>query len=301
MALYDALDPQRHLLIVDDNRLDDRGDSAPATLSGGAWRVERPLANLQDRRLARVAESVDASAEATRLTIDYGSPTDLRVMVIVSSTVSRSGRCRHLITADAAGADVLHDSGWQDYYPVIYNPWRLPRAHPSFGHGRLSLRDLRRYPRIPWHDVAPQAVLARYQHLLIDDPTNAEGCVRLSRLFTGSGWQTPIPVEWGGALSWEDDTKVVALLSGGSDADRQPARRTLDLDLAGLPEDDAMRLHDLVGATGLSGQLYISYDPTETVHRHRRSMLCRMRALSPIELDHHDWANAGLRFIEEIA
>ncbi|MBB4268308.1 hypothetical protein [Roseospira visakhapatnamensis] len=299
--MADQIDTSRNLLIVWDNRADDpHGAGTAATLSGGAWIAVRPLAHLLDPRLMRVAQSASTDPAATRFTVDYGAATDLRVGAIINSNIRPLGTVRRTISEDPGDTERLHDSGERDYSPAVTNPWLLPRADPAFGHGRIPSRERRQY-RLPWHDVAPGPVLARYEHWYIADEGNPDGHVWLSRLWTGVGWQTTVPVEFGASWGWEDPTDITATLSGRADADVRPRQRIMDMSIHGLPEIEAMRQYDAIGRLGLSGQLYVAWDPTEVMHRHRRSGLCRMQALNPVELAQQDWVGGAFKFIEEVA
>jgi len=301
VTMGDQTDTSRNLLIVWDNRIDDpHGTGAPATLSGGAWIPERPLANLLDARLLVRAQSASTDPEATRLTIDYGAATDLRFGAIINSNIRPLGAVRRTVSEDPNDTERLHDSGDQDYSPQVTNPWLLPRADPAFGHGRIPDRERRQY-RLPWHDMAAEPVLARYEHFYIADEGNPDGHIWLSRLWTGVGWQTSVSVEFGASWGWEDPSDIGTTLSGRTDADKRPTARTMDVAIEGLPEMEAMRQYDAIGRRGLTGQMYVSWDPTETVHRHRRSGLCRMRSMASPELAQRDWVNGGFRFIEEVA
>jgi len=153
-----------------------------------------------------------------------------------------------------------------------------------------------------WHDVAPAPVLGRYEHVWISDTGNADGYIRLRRCWTGAGWQTTVPVEYGVEWGWEDLSDLRRLLSGRVDVDVRPRCRTMHVQIEGLPEDEAL-VHavDLVGQVGLSGQLYVLFDPTETAHAHRRSGIARLARLTPSQLAQYDWVNTGYQFIEEVA
>ncbi|MBB4287521.1 hypothetical protein [Roseospira goensis] len=295
---------RRNLLIVPDNRLDDvQGDGIPATLSGGAWIAARPLSNLLDPRFIVAAESDGVDPGATRFVIDYGAVVDLRACILWGDP-SRSARVRRRISLDGGPdpAEVVRDSAWQDWIPVTGPAWTLPRAHPSFGHGRIPERELRQYPQRFWHDVAPEPVLGRFEHIDIDDGGNPAGRIRLQRCWTGSGWQTSVPVEFGAEWGWEDLSEIRTLLSGRVDAEHRPRRRTMHVRIEGLPEDEALsQVYDMIGRVGISRQLYVSWDPTETMHRHRRSGLARMARLTPSQLARHDWVDSGVQFIEEVA
>ncbi|WP_299440154.1 hypothetical protein [uncultured Rhodospira sp.] len=291
----------RNLLIVPDNRLDDVGDGTPATITGGAWLAERPLSHLLDRRFILTAVSDGLDEAATQFRIDYGGLTDLRVCVLIGS-MSKLARVRRVISTDPAGTEIVHDGGWTDWCPVIGGAFTLPRADPSYGHGRISDRELRQYPRWIWHDVAPEAKLGRYEHIYISDPTNPAGSVTLMRAWTGSGWQTSVPVEYAAEWGWEDLTDLRTLLSGRTDADIGPTRRTMTVRIDGLPEAEAMRqVYDAIGRRGISGQMYVTWDPTETMHRHRRSGIARMASLPSSELARHDWITTTFKFLEEVA
>jgi len=71
-----------------------------ATLAGGSWESTLPLTNLQDRRLAKVARSADASLTSTTVTVTLAATRVVRAVGLHGHNLSLAGRVRIRGTQD---------------------------------------------------------------------------------------------------------------------------------------------------------------------------------------------------------
>lgn len=70
------------------NRSDD------GTLSGGSWEASLPLTNLQDRRLAKIARSTDATEANTQFENDLGELRWIRTVALANHNLGPSATIR---------------------------------------------------------------------------------------------------------------------------------------------------------------------------------------------------------------
>jgi hypothetical protein len=191
-------------------------------------------------------------------------------------------RVRGFLVQDE-NAPVQADSGWQDLYPVIYPFGSLYWGHPSWWDGKISEEDSSIFP-MPFLHVFDNTIIARYWLFEIDDTGSPIGYVEVPRVFLAPGWQPSLNFVYGASAGYENRTEVQESLGGAEFFDIQESRRIVRFNFTFLPEDEALTwAFDMQRRLGIHGQLFFIFDPDDTVHRHRRSFLARMRQLSPLE------------------
>ncbi|MFO0271357.1 MAG: hypothetical protein ACK53W_12585 [Gemmatimonadota bacterium] len=257
---------------------------ATVAVSGGQWEPDLPLTNILTKRLARRARSVNAALTSTKFWVDLGTPRDVRVVAIPFLTASRDARLRvRGFTTKNEAATPAGDSGWSDLYPVVYPFGSLYFGHPAFWDGRMTAEDAAVF-RMPYYAVFDAPVIARYWLIEIDDTGSSLGYVEVPRIFIAPGWQPSLNLIYGATQVYEPRTTVVESWGGAEYFDVQEGRRVARFGFDYLPEDEALTwAGDMQRRLGVDGQLFFIFDPDDTVHRHRRSFLARMRTLSPLE------------------
>lgn len=263
-----------------------RADSA--TLSGGAWAAGLPLANLQNRVIAKVARSAtDANAD-TQFYIAYSTPQNIRVLGLVNHNCSIDARYRLRASNVSNFATTVYDSGWADVWPVVYPSDSLDWESESWWTGKYSAEEMAGYTTLLRH-VLPTNVLASYWYIEIDDTANPAGYVQIGRLFIGPAWQPTHNASYGASHGWETDTQVEKAISGAEYFDRRTPYRVMRLTLDGMETDEAMaRAFELQRRAGIDQEVLWMFDPADSVHALRRSFLGRMRQLSPIEYPYYN-------------
>lgn len=274
------------MMLAHPNRADS-STTVTRTFSGPAWNALFPLTNLQNRRLDVVARSVDCQAANTQFDIDLGTAYGLRLSGIPKHNISTAGTIR-IRGSNVAGdfSAPVYDSGAIAVWPAIYpSP-----GYPAWGDAtlwtasKINAEDAVGYP-IGFVNVAGSAQTARYWRFEIVDTANAAGYIELSRLFMALGYQPTINPSFD-ATSFGYQTETVrsetdGLVTAFNDKAR---RRMFSAVIEQLPTDEAFAnwwpLEQLAGTTE---QLYFVLDPSDTVHLHRRSFLCVLRDLAPLE------------------
>lgn len=269
--------------------------------SGGSWQAAMPLTNLRDRLLVKVARSTNDDLASTIVIVDLGAPRDVRVIAIPSHNMSRDALIRVRGASDSGFSNVLLDTGWQDVWRVIYPFGSLPFGHPSFWDGKITEEDRQGYP-MPFVYVASSTVNARYWKFEINDTSNADGYVELSRLFLAPGWQPDVNMAYGNQLGWETETLVEGSLGGARFYDGRNSRRVWKFSINNLTVDDALSWpFEIQRKQGIDGQVFFVFDPEDTTHLHRRAFLATIRQLSPLEFPYHNRNNAAFELEEVIA
>lgn len=272
------------------------------SFSGGSWETDLPLSNLADDLLSKVARSTDATLASTQFVVDLGVPRDIRVVAIPDHNISRAGRVKITAASDSLFNSIVATVDFRDVWQVIY-PWgSLPWEHPSFLDGKVSAEDAEDYPQPVVHVFGTSAT-ARYWKIEIDDTTNADGYVQLSRLFLAPGWQPTINPDYGLTLGWEDESTGEASLGGAIFYDEREKRRVAQFEFGYIPEDEALTWSfEMQRLLGTTKQLFYIYNPDDTTHLHRRAFLATMRQLTPLEYPPiHGYNSVGYRIAEVVA
>lgn len=284
------------------NYVDADARFATVAFSGGWWLPSLPLTNLADPLLVNIAQSVNCTLAATQFWVDLGQPRDVRGIAVPFIVGSRDAtmRWRGFAAQDSDGT-VLGDTDWKDMHPVTYPAGTLPFEHPSFLDGRATEEEADIYPA-PFVHVFDEAVIARYWLCEIDDTTSTLGSVGVPRVVLAPGWQPPLNPIYGAGMQWEDPTIVETSLGGAEFFEVLEGRRVFRFGFDYLPDDQALTYaFDMQKRLGIHGQLFYVFDPDDTVHLGRRSMLCRMRALSPIQYAIYRRMSATYELSEVIA
>jgi hypothetical protein len=299
----------------------------------GISRVIIPSHNLSSSATARVRAtnqpawssvslSAAASLGASSLSVSSGAtitsgdtftlPGDSTVYS-ATATLAGSGMLSispNLVVGQSSGAVLtarcgdfttpVWDSGTFDVWPVITTWGALPWGSSGLWYGKLSPEDRDSYP-IPLRATA-NSIVARYLLIEISDTGNADGYIELSRLFVSRGIQPTRNFTFGAQLGWLDNSQVKQSLGGANFYDERTKQRTAQLAIEHLPEDESLGLFfDMMLKLGRTKQIFIELDPDDTFHLHRRSFLCTLETLQPIEYTSHARQRVLFQFKEVTA
>ena len=250
-------------------------------LSGGSWQSALPLANLQDRRLAVVARSTDATTGSTQFVIDLGVARAVRLVALVAHNLSSAATVT--VKAGSDGVTWPYSSG-------SFTPW--PAG--------LTAEDL---VGLNWPVLhIPASVQTyRYWQVLIVDTGNAAGYVQAGRLCVCGGYQPTLNLSPGAKVGIETDTVRTVTDGGAAIYLTKPIRRTWAFTLSDTPEAEAFgsawKLQRLLGT---SGQLFFVYDPADAVAMWERSFLAVLKALTALDAPYAGRFGVPFQLVEEL-
>lgn len=258
-----------------------------ATLSGGAWAPALPLANLQNRVLARKARSADLAASSTVLVADLGVTRQIRVAALVAHNLSMGALYRITAANISDFSTLVADGGWRAVWPAVYPSGSLTLLEWEDDNWWSGQYTAEQVAGVNWnliHVFNPSYVLARFWKLEISDPLNAAGYVEAGRLVLAPAWQPARNLSYGSSLGWETGTQVDEALGGAEYFDRRTPYRVQRLALDWLTTDEGMvSAYELIRRAGIDGEVLFVRNPDDTVHAIRRQFLGRLRQLSPLE------------------
>lgn len=271
--------------------------AATATLSGGVWQTG--LSPLLTRPLADVARSSGLALAATRFDVDLGQTRAISFIALVRHNLSIAARVRISIGSTPGAADI-YNSAWLDAWPAVRPRDAQSWYAAGWWNGKLTAEE-RSLVSGDYSLLLPTVVIARYMRVEIDDQTNPAGYVEAGMLFIADGWRPVVNMDWGYTLQWQDRTQVDETASGQEFFGQKARRRRASFRLSWMPTDEAMgRALDLDGQLGLSGDLYFLTDTDDTLHKMRRSFLCRLEQTSEITHAGYDRHGKAYQVIERI-
>jgi len=267
--------------------------------SGGSWLGSMPLANLATSLLYEKARSTNALAASTTFTVDMQVARNVLCLALVRHNLSPNATVR-LRASDDGATWTKYDSGAIAVWGYsAYPPGSLPFGYPELWTGKPTAEDVAIYPSLAFTHVLPTMVSARYWRVDIVDTANPHGYVELGRLFLGPGFIPRINVTWGASWKWTTGTTSERSKGGVDFFDEEPARRTWRGAWDDMHEDQAFAFwFEALGRMGKHQQMFFCYNPADTHHMHRRSMLCTHEELDAITAASLDHEAVGLSLTE---
>jgi hypothetical protein len=250
-------------------------------LSGGTWQSGAPLTNLQNRYLAYKTRSVGLTSDNTQFTVDLQTNRQVQVIAIPRHNMSLAATYNLTLT-NTAGTVVYSLTG-QKVFGQIYQFGTLPFEHPSWYSGQITQENWY-YNRVPLLVILPSAVLARTVYFRFFDTTNTAGYIELNRLIVAPGYQPTVNIKFGAQIGVDDPTVVTTSMGQVDYFDQRTKRRTAVVSIDYLPEQEAFaEVLDLQMTQGLSGQIFFSYNPSDSVSLARHSFLATLSKLDPLQ------------------
>lgn len=269
---------QQNITLAWNNRTD------AGTLSGGSWLASLPLTNLQNRQVQKVARSTNATNASTQFIIDLGQARNIGVLALVVHNISVSGKVR-ITASDSAGfTTTYYNSGWVSVWPAGMIPQSLLEwEDDNFWLGTLS-NNARSGYQSPYIHLLPTSQNMRYWKVEVDDTTNSDGYVQIGRLFMASTWVPTVNYSFGAGLGYTDPTPVDVSLSGAEYFDVRSRYRTFQFDLQYIAASEAYAYAlDLQRLSGVSGEVLVVPDSTDTTNQPYRAFVGRLVQMGPIQ------------------
>ena len=266
-----------------------------ATLSGGSWETTLPLTNLQTDDLSAVARSTDDANASTIIIVDHGAAKYVGVVALSRHNLRSAATWRIRHGPNASGTSPVYDSGTIACWPEQWPTGVLPVGHPNAATRLLTDAqiDALNPPRDVVHVFAQAS--ARYTRIEIFDSANADGYVQIGRLTCAPLYSPTYNFAVGSESGFDDGTVVGRTLDRVKFFDVKPRARTLALQFVNLPEAEALTVvADMQAELGVSGQVYVIPDQSDTYYMQRRAFLATLRQLSNVQLAAAGYASVPL-------
>lgn len=275
-------------------------DLAGTSLSGGDWRTSLPLANVQDQRLEKVARSVSAATGDTLFDVDLGAARFWRAVCLILPNLSLAGRVRFRLFTSPPTTGQVYDSTLLNPFEV-YPSNVLQQGHPAAGGTTLAQEDLDDGYRPHFYHVLSTETEARYARFEIQDAANTDSYLDIGRAFGVYGYKPTHGMSVGAKLGWTTDTRKTRTRGGATIKDILPSARRFDFSLNQFSADESLVYLDEVNRyCGTGRQLLFVGDDEDTVHMHRRSMVCTIDRMQPLSFRRTVWNDQAFSLIEEL-
>ncbi|WP_416355570.1 hypothetical protein ACLNGM_15130 [Aureimonas phyllosphaerae] len=274
-----------------------KGATPGADLKGGNWVL--PLANVQNRRLSKIARSASTAPADTQFEVTFDAYGEVRAIVLVNHNFSPVARWR--ITGwDDDGS--YFDNAYQietDVYPTLGYPEDTPFEQANWFDQKPLLQDLEGFTQNAIH-VLPEPYYLRHWRIELIDDDNEAGFLQFGRLWMATGWQPSHNMSYGqSALAFNSLTTVEAALSGAEFFDVRAPFRTFAIGFEFLPQQEALdRGLEMMRRAGKHGEVFYIHDPDDAANLTRTSFLARFEELLPWEQVVFQRANIGFRLKE---
>lgn len=276
-----------------------------AVLSDGAAVADMPLQNLQDVQLGVVWRTPDLLEASTKFKATFSEPQLVRVLCLANHQITIDGRIRIRASDDPAfpvspvgqigspiglaimltyadGGATVHDTGWVDVWPSVYDSLDLEWEADNFWSGKFLKEDVVGYNT--YAIIFPENIKVENWLIEISDPSNTDGYVQVGRLFMAPYWQPVFNADFGASIGWETGTEVQTAISGAEYFDVRTPYRVVQCKFSMMTEDEGLsNPFEIQRKSGIHGEVLYMWDPDDTIHAPRRQFLGRFRTLSPLE------------------
>lgn len=285
-----------NLILGFPNRIDS------STLSGGSWQASLPLNNLKDRRLSKVARSVDALVASTKFDIDLTTDRPVKMLVLVKNNLSLDATYRIYGSNVSNFSTTVYDSGSQEVYPAVYDSLSLEWEDNNFWSGKLDIEFLdsvAETSNLSLIHVLPTVTMARYWRVEITDTTNPDGYVEFGRCFIAGQWQVTNNILYGASLGYETSTSVEESLDNTEYFDVRKLYRVFRFELESYDYNEGhQKLLEISRQVGVDKEVFVVADIDDVENLYRRSFLGRLKTLNPIQYPYYNTNSAAFEIKE---
>lgn len=240
---------------------------APA-VSGGSWSSTLPAANVQDRRLAKIARSNDALAASSTIVFDLGAARNVGLLAVFIPNLTKSST-----PTIRWKANTSNSFGSPAYDSTAVQAW--PTGLTAEDSAGLNV----------WSPVIP-ASIQNYEwwQLVITDTGNADGHVDVARVMICGAYTPTYNFSIGAKTGLETQSKRTLTDGGAAVYQHLPRARSDVFSIANLPNSEAYgTVRKMQRQLGITKQLFWVPDPSDTTLMYERAYCAVMRELGPLE------------------
>ena len=198
------------------------------------------------------------------------------------------------------GAGTTYDSGYVPVWPSGTIPQSLLEwEDDNFWLGTVSQEAVAGF-NAPFVLPLASPQTLRYWKIEVVDTTNPSAYVQIGRVYIGSSWQPTYDRSYGASMGYEDISVIEASLAGEEFFDVRRRRRGHRFELGFMSQTEYMdRVLELQRLQGVTGEVLIVPDVTDTANQAKVSFLGRLKSLNPVEQPYYNTWSCNLE-IQEI-
>lgn len=257
--------------------------ATPAIGAGfGSFESTMPASNLLTEFLAEKARTTDVTTASTKVRIDLGVARGAQAVGIIGTNVSTpGGQVKISAYSDAAYSEVVEAGAfadfWADVYPWGTLFWGAPGLMTS---QKLTPEQADGYPA-NYIKTYASPVIARYWQIEIDDTTNSDGYIDISRVVIAPVWRASVNFLPGqSSIGWTSASTVKYGRTGVRFPSRKPSRRYARFGFDLLPESEVFaQPFEMARQDDLDGEVLVIPDSDNVTTGLQQSFLANLRVL----------------------
>jgi hypothetical protein len=244
----------------------------PSVFAAGNWSTQLPMANVIDRRLSRLARTVDTIGGSATVKVDLGVARSVGLLALLSPNVTKTSTptVSFIGASDSLFASIVYNSGSLQAWPTGVTAEDVTGPDGS--------------PMNVWSVNIPATPQnARYWQIQLVDTGNADGYNDVARVIIAGAYRPSRPVTVGARSQLENDTVRTKTEGGATLYKAMPTSRVDTFSLANIPESEALTsIRRMQHRLGTSGPLFFVLDETDP-YRYMRSYQGTLRQLGALE------------------
>lgn len=246
--------------------------SREVTYTGVGWSENYPVEHVGTYELPRVARSTGLSATIIG-TLEQLRP--LQMIGLCGHNMSQTGQYRIRLYRDAARTQLVHDTGYQQVWPVVYGYASRDFYTPNFWTGQYAQREMQgQHPTcIVW--LAQRHYATAIEVELTD--THAVGYIDLGYLALAEGWQLSVNPSQGAQFGFEMNDVVTKAAGGSKYVEQRPKARLFRGTIDYMDKQEVKeRAYEMWRQLGVVIPFLWLLNPDDTRNRVRDSYLAQL-------------------------
>ena len=253
---------------------------ATPVVSAPGW-VDLP--KLHGDVLSEMARYPAVDLAGARLLIDLGQLRNISVLALPFQNASLRDSARIRVCTDPALTDVVIDTGWLEFFGVIYPYGSLDPSRVEWIDGRLTAEDAVGMVG-PWSYVAPTPQIGRYLDIQLDFRSNPSGYIDLGQVVASPALTSVKNISYGVTPPFYVDPSTKTRAKGGPQfADKQRKYRVSKMQFNWLgPNELYGGFYEFVRRYGLTQPFFFIYDSdADPAIRQKQSFMCTADEVGP--------------------
>lgn len=267
-------------------------------LLGGGWTVGLPLANLQNRIIAKKARSTSASNANTQFYINLDKVRSVFSVALIGHNMSDDAQFRVRFYSDYDKSGLIHDSGLINVWPATYTQTDLEWEDVAWWSGDNSLDTTSDFTPLAYY-FADMVYQAKSVSVELFDSANSIGYVEVGRLFVSGGWQPEFNMQYGVQYGYIVGTGVDEALDGTEYFNRKRSRRTMNMAIHNMQSPDAFgQMYSMQRDMGIDQEILVAANLLGVTESYYTTFVGRNSDLDPLSNPYYNRFNINLNIRE---
>lgn len=272
-----------NLYFIANNRIDDA-----ATLTATSIAAGFDVDNLQLDQKTKVWRSTGLATQT--ITITWIDPENISAVGFAFSNLTRGANVRTKLYTNVADGTPVFDTGDKsvDY---AYGP---PKGFNTIGLVSFS------YGGGTYFSSLFETVQIKKMEILLDNPTNPDGYIEISKIITGKAFTPTLGARYGAAVGHDDRTESIRTDAGDLVTNRDTMNKVLPFTLGVLYPDDRRELFEMIRRNGVANPVFLSlYENSSNPHERISHVIYgNLNGLPSVPIEHFNIYNSTVQITE---